>query len=62
MVVASRSSNYIINVSQPMDNDLRDPDDVGGYSIYNAQPGDLAPMYIRNGNSVPVLLGNAACV
>jgi len=62
MVVASRSSNYMINVSQPMDNDLRNPDDVGGYLIYKAQPGDLAPMYIRNGKSVPVLLGNAACV
>jgi hypothetical protein len=52
----------MINVSQPMDNDLRNPDDVGGYLIYKAQPGDLAPMYIRNGKSVPVLLGNAACV
>jgi len=62
MVVASRSSNYMINVSQPMDNDLCNPDDVGGHLIYKAQPGDLAPMYIRNGKSVPVLLGNAACV
>jgi hypothetical protein len=44
-LVTASNSDYIS--SQPLDRDSRDPDDLG-YNIYNAQPGDLYPMYIRN--------------
>ena len=48
-IVTTSTSNYLVSqATQFMSNDDRDPDDLSGYNIYQAQPGDLNPMYIRD--------------
>ena len=48
-IIATSTSGYLVEVEiQYMSNDNRDPSGLSGYDIYNAVPGDLHPMYIRN--------------